>query len=110
MRALSPTRAQGALAHLRQDLFVLRVAAPALLGEHEIAVDHDLEDAPFRGYERELRDARLELLQQPLRQTDGSGSVASALAVLDGDLHGQPSLARACLANGELLGGEPLRS
>jgi hypothetical protein len=73
--------------HQRQDLVEFGMAPSALLGEDEIAVHGYLEGSPRGGNENEFREAVLELLQQPFRQTDGSGSVASASAVLNGDLH-----------------------
>jgi hypothetical protein len=77
----------GALANQRQDRVLIRVPTGGLLGEHEIAIDRHLERASARGHERDLGNARLELLQEPLRQTDGSRGVASARAVLDGEFH-----------------------
>ena len=66
---------------------MLRVAARRLLRVHEVPVHLDLEHAPARRDEDEIGDLALELLQQPLRQTDGSRCVASLGAVLDRDPH-----------------------
>jgi hypothetical protein len=68
------------------------VSPGALLGEHEIAIDRHLERASARGHDGDLGNARFELLQEPLRQTDGSRGVASARAVLDGEPHDRRSL------------------
>ena len=43
-----------------------------LLREHEVAVDHDLEDTSPGGEQDQLRDLVFELFQQAFRQTDGS--------------------------------------
>jgi hypothetical protein len=66
---------------------VVAVAAGRFLGIEEMPVGHDLEDAAPRRNEGDVLDIALELLQQPLRQTDGSRCVASLSAVLDRDLH-----------------------
>ena len=66
---------------------MIRVSPGGLLGEHEIAIDRHLERAAARGHDGDLGNARFELLQEPLRQTDGSRGVASARAVLDGEPH-----------------------
>jgi hypothetical protein len=59
-----------------------------LLGVGEAIVHLDFEDPTPGRDEDEVGDLVLELLQQPLRQTDGPRSVASLRAVLDRDLHG----------------------
>jgi hypothetical protein len=61
--------------------------APAFGGD-ELVIDRDLEHPAPRRNEHELGDVLLKLLQQPLRQTDGSRTVASLSAVLDRDVHG----------------------
>ena len=43
-----------------------------LLREHQVAIDHDLEDAAPRRDDDQLRDLVFELFQQAFRQTDGS--------------------------------------
>jgi len=63
------------------------VTTRCLLGIDQLAVDGDLEDAAARRDDDEILYVVLELLQQPLRQTDGSRCVASLGAVLDRDLH-----------------------
>lgn len=68
---------------------MIRVPPDGLLEEQQLAVDQHVEYASTRGHQRDLRDTRLELLYEPLRQTDGSYPVASARAVLDGESHGR---------------------
>jgi hypothetical protein len=63
------------------------VATGGLLGEHELAVDLDLEDAAVAGNQRPRLDRLRELAQQRLRQTDGSRKVVSGGAVRDRDVH-----------------------
>ena len=59
-----------------------------LLRGDKLAVHSHLENATAGGDERDLGDARLDLVEQPFRQTDGSGTVASTSAVLDAYMHG----------------------
>ena len=66
---------------------MVAVATGRFLRIEEVPVGHDLEDAAPRWDEGDVLDIVLELLQQPLRQTDGSRCVASLSAVLDRDLH-----------------------
>lgn len=66
---------------------MVTMPARGLLRVEEMAVDHDLEDPTSGWDQRYVFDVVLELLQQPLRQTDGSRCVASLSAVLDRDLH-----------------------
>jgi hypothetical protein len=57
----------------------------------ELAVHHDFEDTARRRDERQVFDLVFELLEDALRQTDGSRCVASLGAVFDRDLHGGES-------------------
>ena len=68
---------------------MLCVPPRALLGVHEVVVHSDLENTTAGGNEREIAQLVLELLQQPLRQTDGSRGIASLGAVFDRDPHGR---------------------
>jgi hypothetical protein len=70
-----------------RDVLVLLEPAFGLLRRDELVVDRDLEDASRRGDQRQVRDLVLELVQQQLRQTDGSRRVASLGAIFDRDLH-----------------------
>jgi hypothetical protein len=63
------------------------VPARFLLREDLAVVHHDLEDAPSRRDERQVLQILFELLQDALRQTDGSRCVPSNGAVFDRDLH-----------------------
>jgi hypothetical protein len=71
-----------------EDFVRLGMPPRLLLREDEPAVDDDLEHPSDSRMNRELGDRMLELLEEPGRQTDGPGTVASAAAVLDRDLHG----------------------
>jgi hypothetical protein len=57
----------------------------------EFAVHHYFEDAALGRDERQVFDLVFELLDDALRQTDGSRCVASLGAVFDRDLHGGES-------------------
>jgi hypothetical protein len=76
---LALTRAEP-LAQRPLDLSGLGEAVLLLLREDEVAVDRDLEDATVPP--DELR-GEAELMLDVVRQTGGSGEVASSLAVLD---------------------------
>ncbi len=72
--------------HQPEDLSGLRVSSQRLLGEHELAVNHDLEHAA-----RRLDELHSGLRVRPLdlgRQTGGPGLVPSDDAVLDAHPHG----------------------
>ena len=99
----------GALCYRCDDLLWIRVFARCLLRGDELAVHSDLEHATAGGDERDLGDAPLDLVEQPFRQTDGSGTVASASAVLDAYLHGEslPGITRAGTVNRSM---HPLRN
>ena len=61
-----------------QNLVVLRVSAGRLLRVEQLISQHDLEH-PTVGWDKgDLRQLMLELGDDLVRQTDGSGAVASA--------------------------------
>ncbi len=66
---------------------MLGVLLGLFLRVHEPLVDRHLEDASPRGDQRQAFDIVFELLEDALRQTDGSRCVSSLSAVFDGDLH-----------------------
>ncbi len=82
--------------NLFQDLVGLRVTAGCLLRVDQDVIDRDLEHAPAGRDDRQIRDLVFELLQQPLRQTDGSRRIPSLGAVLDRDLHGTSLVLVSC--------------
>jgi len=70
------------------DLVPLGEAAACFLGEDQVPVSGDLEDAAGAGDDLQAGNVRLEEAEDLLRQTGGAGKVASGGAVLDPDLHG----------------------
>jgi hypothetical protein len=66
------------------DLGVGREAAEPLLGEGQLAVDRDLEDAAAALHELNLGAIPLD---QPGLRTEGLGLVVSSRAIFDADLH-----------------------
>ena len=70
---------------------MFRVTTRLFLGVDELVVEGYLEHTAPRRRQNELVEIVLELLQQPLRQTDGSRCVSSLSAVLDRYPH-NPSL------------------
>jgi hypothetical protein len=56
----------------------------------QFAVDDHLEHPAPRGDKGYVFDVVFELLEDPLRQTDGSRRVTSLSAVFDRDLHRSP--------------------
>lgn len=68
----------------RVDLRVGRETAERLLGELELAVDHDLEHAAARADQFDIGTAKL---AQSCPRTEGLGLVVSTDAVVDDDLH-----------------------
>ena len=77
----------GLRAYRVHDLAGLRVPAEGLLGEDEIAVDRDFEDAAGRRDDDEGGHGVLHFVQDLSRQTDGSVAISSLGAVFDADLH-----------------------
>ena len=71
----------------RENLLIVGVTSRFLLRGNEVAVDDHLKDASLGGDDFELRNRLLELLEQPLRQTDGLRPIASDGAVFDRDVH-----------------------
>jgi hypothetical protein len=61
--------------------------AGGFLRIEEISVHDHLEDAASRRYEGDIRDLFFELLQNPLRQTDGSRRIPSLSAVFNRNIH-----------------------
>jgi hypothetical protein len=59
------------------------VALQRRLGEHELAVEADLEATLRRGHELDPLDDRRPSLEQLVRQTDGAWDVVSGNAELD---------------------------
>jgi hypothetical protein len=87
---IAPGRGRSAqLAQRAQDFIAARVAAGALLGEYELAVRRDVEDAARSPDELGLDPERLPDLG---RQTDGARQVVSGNAVGDGDLHAERTI------------------
>lgn len=91
--------------------------ARALLGIDTLCVEVDLEHAPRGRFQLHYFEVVLELLKDPFRQTDGSRSVTSGAAILDGDLHIwnltfspclNPGLAASLWASDIYLGGHEL--
>ena len=76
------------------DLPVVGMALRGLLGEHQVAVDHHLEDPAAGGDQGQLGNAAGVVRQELGRQTDGPVRIVSDHAVFDADLHGSPF--RAC--------------
>ncbi len=72
----------------------------ALLGVDTLGVEIDLEHTPRGRLQLDRFEFVFELLKDPLRQTDGSRSVASGAAILDGDLHIWNLTVLACLNPG----------
>ena len=76
---------------LRQHLFGLREPTRLVLGEDQLSIDDDVEDAS-----RSLQELRLdsEFILDLGRQTGGAGQVVSPYAVADLDLHGGSPVSR----------------
>jgi len=66
------------------------MALRGLLGEHQVAIDHHLEDAAAGGDECQLGDGAGVVPEDLGRQTDGSVRIVSDHAVFDADLHDVP--------------------
>ena len=64
------------------------------LREDEVIVEGDLEATTARRQQREPSDRILVMVQELLRQTDGTGQVASTRTILDPDLHSRLPLIR----------------
>jgi hypothetical protein len=76
------------------------VLTRALLGIDTLAVEVHLEHPAGGRRQFDGFEIVLELLEDPLRQTDGSGSVTSGAAILDVDLHIWNLTFSACLNPG----------
>jgi len=77
-----------ALFHRAYHFDDLRMAAERGFGKHQQAVHGYFEAATSRRQNRQFADLVLELLEQLVRQPDGTWSVVSSAAIFDRDSHG----------------------